>query len=112
MAACTPETTNFPQNCIAVKYLRGICGEAVLQIQDPRYYKYGETTNEEDHVFRGTFECSSDLDALEKRALFYVELNPQNFNNNCANCDATVLYSGSKYYSVRVHQNCNSMESN
>jgi hypothetical protein len=109
LAACNSDNQPLPGNCIPVKYVRGICGHAVLQIQDPLYYSVGENADGDDHVFLATLECFSNIEAV-KNKLFYVELNPTDFKSDCAVCLAMVNYSGTKQYGVRVHQVCSTTE--
>jgi hypothetical protein len=105
MVGCNSTINDLPNNCIAVKYVRGICGNAVLKIQDSRYFDVGEEADGDSHVFLATLECFADVEAVKDK-VFYVELNPSNFDSNCAVCLAMVAYSGSKHYNVRVHQVC------
>jgi hypothetical protein len=109
LAACNSDNHTLPSNCIPVKYVRGICGNAVLQVQNPHYYGVGENADGDDHVFLATLECFSDIDAIKGR-LFYVELNPTDFKSDCVVCQAMVNYSGTKQYRVRIHQECGTME--
>lgn len=109
LAACDDQKTNGKEECIPVTYVRGICGQAVLKIQSPAYYHYGEDADGEKNVFLATLECFTDEADLKDKA-FFVQLNPADFNNNCAVCMAAVLYSGSKQYKVRVQSNCPALE--
>ncbi len=112
LPGCDTETQNDAENCIRVKFIRGICGNAVLQIQNPYYYDMGEDTDDETHVFLARLECFTDMDALANKFFFYVELNPPDFNTDCAVCEAAIQYSGSKRYSVRVQTLCKGMSEN
>ena len=105
IAGCSSDINQLPNNCIPVKYVRGICGQAVLKIQDPQYYSVGENTDGDSHVFLATLECHTNMEAVKDK-LFYVELNPTGFNSNCAVCLAVVDYTGTKHYSVRVYEAC------
>lgn len=104
MVCCDKETLSNATGCVAVKYVTGICGNAVLQIEDPAFYGLGENVDGYEHVFLATLECFTDQ-PLEGKS-FLVELDPSDFNNQCAVCLAMVLYSGTKKYNVRVHQQC------
>ncbi|MBX2947203.1 MAG: hypothetical protein KF725_15340 [Cyclobacteriaceae bacterium] len=103
--SCDEKTPAYTGECIAVSYLRGICGQAVLKIQDPKYFHLGEDADGDTNVFLAGLECFTDSNVLQKNT-FYVELNPNDFNTNCAVCLAAVAYSGSKQYAVRVHETC------
>ena len=105
ITGCDSDTTPLPDNCIAVKYVRGLCGNAVLQIQDLRYFSVGENVDGDTHVFLATLECFTDLEAAKDK-VFYVELNPSDFNSDCAVCLAMINYTGKKHYAVRVHEAC------
>jgi hypothetical protein len=109
IAGCNPDIDQLPSNCIPVKYVRGICGQAVLEIQDPKYYDTGENADGDSHVFLAMLECFTDTEIVKDK-LFYVELNPSNFNSECAVCLALVNYSGNKHYNVRVHPICGNTE--
>lgn len=109
LAGCTSEPTEFTGECVAVTYLRGICNQAVLQIQDPQYFEKGENVDGETNVFLATFECDANLPPLEPadgNRVFFVELNPPDFRSDCAVCLAAPPFSGTKVYPVRVHATC------
>jgi hypothetical protein len=109
-ASCHDEKLSVAKNCVPVKLLRSICGSAVFQIQDSRFYHYGESTGGEENVFMAMMECtatqstSTEADAPE---IFYAELDPDNFQSDCIQCMAIVNYQGEKQYKVRLHQVCN-----
>ena len=111
LCACDTETPTITGDCVPVKLVRGICGTAIFKIQDPAYYHFGENVDGEENVFRGTLECpylrSSAAEQNQSDEILYVELNPENFAQDCARCYALVAYSGDKLYNVRVHEKCN-----
>lgn len=104
LLACDTATPSFTGECVQVKVVRGICGTAVFKIQDPAYYHFGEDVDGEQNVFLGTLKCPhlrasvTEQDISEKT--LYVELNPENFGQDCVRCYALVSYSGSKSYTV------------
>ena len=103
-----PVGENIPVgDCIAVSYVRGICGQAVLKILDAPHFNKGENEGDDQNVFLATLECGIDLAKLNK-SLFYVELNPDNFNSNCFVCLAALNYSGKLRYTVRLAAPCKS----
>lgn len=115
-ASCQDEKLQASGNCVPVKLLRSICGTAVFQIQDSRFYHYGESAGNEENVFMAMLECtlpaSLKLGNTEpQQEIFYAELNPENFNGNCASCLALVSYEGQKHYQIRLHEVCNTEES-
>jgi hypothetical protein len=103
--SCDEKFPTYTGECITVSYVRGICGQAVLKIKDPRYFHLGENADGDTHVFLARLECFTDSNILQN-STFYVELNPTDFNVDCAVCLAAVVYSGSKHYAVRVHEVC------
>lgn len=109
LVCCDKETLTNARGCVAVKYVTGICGNAVLQIENPSYFGLGEDVDGYEHVFLATLECFTDQQPLEGKS-FLVELDPSDFNDQCAVCLAMVAYSGSKKYNVRIHQQCDPIE--
>ncbi len=92
-------------SCFAVSYVTGICGQAVLKIQNPEFYHLGETWNGHENVFLTSFACDVDESGLQD-GIFYVSI-PENFiPGECARCAAAIDYSGSKKYPVNVLINC------
>jgi hypothetical protein len=110
--ACDSTETEFNGPCIQVKILRSICGTAVFKIQNPAYYHVGESVGGEENVFLGTLECSfyrnneTTIPEDSEDQVFYAELDPEDFNADCARCYALVDYTGSKNYRVRLHATC------
>jgi hypothetical protein len=114
-ASCQDEQLSASKTCIPVKVLRSICGNAVFQIQDSRFYGYGESVGNEENVFLAVLECNAP-DAVSlgnsepQQEIFYAELDPENFNSNCAVCLAMVNYEGQKHYKVRLHEVCHTID--
>lgn len=114
-ASCNDEKLSLSKTCVPVKMLRSICGQAVFQIQDSRFYHYGESVGNEENVFVAALECNlPDAVSLGTREpqeeIFYAELDPENFNGNCASCLAMVNYEGQKHYQVRLHEVCHTID--
>jgi hypothetical protein len=122
LAACDKAKLKEPHECVPVTYQYGICGKAVLKIENSAYYDLGENVGEyensayydlgenvgeHENVFLATLECFTDENAL-KNKVFFVQINPADFNQNCAVCFAAVVYNGSKHYNVRVSNDCTS----
>lgn len=107
LAACDKTKLKEPHECVPVTYQYGICGKAVLKIENSAYYDLGENVGEYENVFLATLECFTDEDAL-KNKVFFVQINPADFNQNCAVCFAAVVYDGSKHYNVRLSNDCTS----
>ncbi len=93
------------ENCFAVSYLMGICGQAVLKIQNPEFYHLGETWNGHENVFLTDFACEVDVSSILK-GIFYVSIS-ENFSlGECVRCAAAIDYTGSKNHPVNVLTNC------
>jgi hypothetical protein len=103
--ACQSEDEREPNTCLPVRYLRGICGQAVFQLQDEKNYSLGETVGTDSHVFLGVLECGTDEQTLVDKIL-YVEIVPEDSDTNCAVCLAAVDYAGSIRYNVRLVNPC------
>jgi hypothetical protein len=108
--ACEAPLPTVSGECVPVKLVRGICGMAVFKIQDPDFYHFGETVGDEENVFLGTLECPNLRASVDDQTLseevFYVELDPDDFAQDCARCYAMINYAGQTNYKVRVHETC------
>ena len=104
--ASRPGMVASGQPCVRVRYVTGICLEAVLQIRDPDYYHLGEQWKDHDHVFRATVPCGSEA-LLESGKDFYVVLlSKPEVEPPCIRCRAALDYSGEKSYPVRLFKRC------
>ncbi len=62
-SACDKSSGELQDQCFEVKILTEICGNAVVQILDPKLYAYGENGYQlqgvtYDHVFTTIFSCA------------------------------------------------------
>jgi hypothetical protein len=108
--SCSETKSVVPTNqCFEVSYVKGICGQSVLRIENPAFFKFGETWNGYENVFYTVFDCSVDEGKL-KQANFFVQIrqDPANPNIQCVMCTAALDYQGSKKYFVDVVGECNS----
>ncbi len=103
-----PNSEKFAPNseCFEVSYVTGICGQAVLKIENTAFFKYGETWNGHTNVFYTVFDCLVDEVKL-KQARFFVTIS-NNPNIDCPRCLAALDYQGSKKHSVNIVTDCNS----
>ncbi len=98
--------------CVEVSYVTGICGQAVLKIENPAFFKFGETWNDQEHVFYTVFNCSADevnvsLGHLSQNHFFVqIRQDQPNPNINCTTCFAALDYQGSKKYFADIVANC------
>lgn len=94
------EVKPLDQSCIEVSYVDGICGTAILQIRDEKFFYLGETANGFDNVFFTTLHCSFDEQLLNAES-FYIRIVEDDDLGDCIRCLATITYSGEKFYNVR-----------
>ena len=99
------ETALLDANCVQVSYVIGICGEAVLKIENPTQFHMGENWNGHENVFFTILPCGTDEQALSN-GTFYVEIVPSIQDDSCVRCAATIGYSGSKRYHIVLRNQC------
>lgn len=101
-------TEDSNKECFKVSYITGICGQAILKIENPSFFKFGETWKDHANVFYTVFDCYVDEIKLRNAPFFVTisESNP-NPNTNCAMCLAVLDYQGSKKYFVSIVTECN-----
>lgn len=102
---CSEEENATTGKCIEVSIVASICGNAVLKIEDPGYYHLGETWNDHQNVFYTFFGCSVKEAELAGKK-FFVTLEKEQTDIDCARCLAALDYNGQKKYFVRVHEVC------
>jgi hypothetical protein len=88
--------------CITVSYSKGICGEAVLKIEDSAFYWMGESWNGEDNVFFTVLGCDVNVQALMNKKFKVLVSDKDNSDPSCVRCAATLAYSGNKKYFVTL----------
>lgn len=96
--ACNEENP-LPEGCIEVEVKDQLCGGAVLQIKDPKYYSLGESANGYENVFYTFFHCE---DPVSTGSTVFIKFTENNDKGVCARCLAIMAYDGEKNYNVRV----------
>ncbi len=92
-------------NCFEVKTVAGICGEAVLEIQEEKFKSLGEDWNGFYNVFFTVLPCGSE--SYETiGSVFQVRLLEKPDPVDCPRCKATIAYEGVRKYSVAVVDVC------
>lgn len=100
-------------NCIELKLVDEICGNAIVQIMDAQYYNLGETSfNRGDgstleNVFSTSLTCiGSDIPAVGSR--FFVELvkHTNQPSLECTQCLAILYPMPGKFHAVKLAKNC------
>jgi hypothetical protein len=80
----------------------------VLKIENPAFFKFGETWKDHANVFYTVFDCPVNEMKL-KQARFFVTISQNNPNAtiSCVRCTAAIDYQGSKKYFVNIVADCN-----
>lgn len=99
------EPVSASPKCVKVSYVDGICLEAILRIEDESAARYGEQWGGEKGVFYGLFPCGTDWD-LVTNGSFYVEILEAPEQPTCVRCMATINYTGSKVFPVKLTSGC------
>ena len=103
---CNESNSVLPSDqCFEVSYITGICGQAVLKIENPAFFELGETWNGNENVFYTVFDCSVDESELDQ-SNFFVRIKQDTVDTNCIRCLATIDYQGSKQYLVDIVDDC------
>jgi len=91
--------------CVKVRYVDGICLEAVLRVEREQDKAFAEDWNGQEDVFYGVFPCGTDWQKLLDGPV-YVELLNAPQEPSCVRCMATINYDGKKLYNVRLVDGC------
>lgn len=116
-SACDKSSGDLKDQCLEVKILNEICGNAVVQILDPKLYEYGENGYEldgvvYDHVFATRFSCtdmskmnatSSSLKGLQVK----VKVTERHEDDAyCTRCAATIANAPQKFALLKIATDC------
>lgn len=109
---CEKETKGV---CVKVKVVAEICGQVVLQIQDPSKYYLGESGYDYrgkiyNNVFYTEDNCNDPLPLSNttRDSLFFVRIvEPNSSDTSCVNCRAALQSRPQKAYHVSVKSACN-----
>lgn len=100
-----------PNNCIQVKLVEELCGQAILQVMDPAYYGLAEDNWENSngdvltHVFSTNLACQQ---IPTDGSVFYLKLEsemPQTLAS-CIVCKALLAHTPSTFHYVSIQTNC------
>ncbi len=115
LAGCSNDVTGVEENelkesatsdrCIKVSYVGGICGQALLKIEDPRFANLGGTWNELKDVFQTMLPCDAPGD-ISARSFFFVRLIDRENVGECPRCLAIIEYPGVKAYHIELVETC------
>ncbi|MBX9733525.1 MAG: hypothetical protein K2X37_05655 [Chitinophagaceae bacterium] len=118
ISGCTKNETDLPAGCISVKLIKEMCGNAILQIQDSKYYNLGVDNftfegKTYDHVFTTRFSCQSlaampqTLTADRSGLVFNIKfLKEPETDSTCATCLAVLSNTPNKYYATKYMKTC------
>lgn len=113
---CTKSDAEVPSECIKVKMLGYLCGQANFQILDAAHYDKGEEGWQDgdkklDHVFKAILTCSDMqlLDAMARPSYvgleFKINILEKQEDAGCAVCKA-LLYGPNTWYYIKIQSNC------
>ena len=116
-SACDKSSSDLKDQCVDVKILNEICGNAVVQILDPKLYEYGENGYEldgviYDHVFATRFSCTdmSKMNAISsslKGLQVKVKVTDRHEDDAyCTRCAATIANAPQKFTLLKVVTDC------
>lgn len=102
------QESRFTGDCVRVKLINHLCGQAILQVLDKSYYDRGQDWsdglgNEYEHVFSTLLPCGFNPPALGEQFLIRFTKKPE--ADNCARCFA-LLYSPEKFNAIELGNNC------
>ena len=115
--SCDKSSDELKDECLEVKILDEICGNAVVQILDPKLYEYGENGYQldgvtYDHVFATRFSCadmsklyatSSSLKGVQVKV---KATETHEDDPNCTRCAATIANAPQKFVLLKVVADC------
>lgn len=115
--SCDKSSDVLKDECLEVKILDEICGNAVVQILDPKLYDYGENGYKSDgvtydHVFATRFSCadmsklyatSSSLKGLQVKVKATERHEDDAY---CTRCAATIANAPQKFVLLKVVNDC------
>ncbi len=113
MARCDNKTIALAEDtsidCIEVSYIESLCASAILKIQDPKYFHYGENVKGYQNVFFAHLPCGTGAKSergQESRKIL-VKISTLPFSgNDCVQCTAVPSYDGTKQYFVKFVTEC------
>jgi len=100
-----PKEFEVAQKCFQVSYVTGICSQAILKIENPDFFSYGENLETYSNVFFTVFDCGVDESKL-LQSKFYVSIIDKPEDSSCVRCLAALDYKGTKKYHVQVVSKC------
>ena len=112
LAVWSCEERDLPSNnCIQVKLVEELCGQAILQVMDPAYYGIAEDSWQNsngdmlNHVFSTNLACQQ---IPTDGSVFYVKLESQMPQTlaSCIVCKALLAHTPSTFHYVSIQTNC------
>jgi len=100
-----PKEFEGSQKCFEVSYVTGICSQAILKIENPNFFSYGENWGTYSNVFFTVFDCGVDESKL-MQSKFYVSIIDKPEDSSCVRCLAALDYKGTKKYHLKVFSKC------
>lgn len=115
--ACDKSSSELKDQCLEVKILDEICGNAVVQILDPKLYEYGDNGYQldgvtYDHVFATRFSCAdmskmySNSSSLKGLQIKVKATDRHEDDAYCTRCAATIANAPQKFALLKIATDC------
>ena len=104
-ATLVPKEFAGVQKCFEVSYVGGLCSQAILKIENPDFFSYGENWGTDSNVFFTIFDCTVDENKI-RQSKFYVSIIEKPESGSCAICLAALEYKGAKKHHVKIVDKC------
>jgi hypothetical protein len=116
-SACDKSSSELQDQCFEVKILNEICGNAVVQILDPKLFDYGENGYQLDgisynHVFTTRFSCadmskmSASASSLKGLQIKVKATDRHEDDPYCTRCAATISNAPHKFVLLKIAADC------
>ena len=116
-SACDKSSSELQDQCFEVKILNEICGNAVVQILDPKLFDYGENGYQLDgisynHVFTTRFSCadmskmSASASSLKGLQIKVKATDRHVDDPYCTRCAATISNAPHKFVLLKIAADC------
>lgn len=110
--ACSSDNTALRQNCLQVKVVESLCGQAVLQVVNPNSFELELQSWTDgggvmyENVFSTVIPCNADQSAFENGSQLYVEIIEAPLTGDCIRCLALLANAPEITYPIKVVEKC------
>lgn len=110
--ACSSDNTAFGKNCLKVKVIESLCGQAVLQVINPNLVELelqSWTSGEGvlfENVFSTVIPCNAEQPVFQNGSEFYIEIIETPVTGDCVRCLALLANAPEINYHIKVVEKC------